>query len=131
MNNDALSVSPLPELGHTKSLQCYLDKWLGKDYSVYTSNSILTDTTFGYATSKPDLVFYHKDNFIFKKMLTGGMSPMDVDPNDNVTASPLVDKELPTSTLLWRESKQSRRGTGHSNYVTSCNLFGGKGRISF
>ena len=82
VNNSAVSVFSLPELGYTKSLQCYLDRWLGLNFCVCTSNLILTDSTVGFATSKPDLILYHKDNFVVEKEIVGGICPMDPDIND-------------------------------------------------
>ena len=79
IESNSLSVFKLPEIGHSRGLIYYLESWLGHQFYVFSSESLLDKPLCEFASSKLDIVFYNKDNFVVNSTLIGGVIPMEVD----------------------------------------------------
>ena len=79
------------KLDTQRDWKCYLEKWLGETFIAHSNKAILTKQLCRFSTSKPDMVFYKKDQFIVEESLVGGVCPMEVDGPSELP-SPTTDE---------------------------------------
>ena len=84
-----------------------LESVLGKAFEVISSKIILDSPLCAYATSKPDLVFYSKENFVVGNTIVGGVIPMDTDREE---MSPPPEPEENTLLGVAGEDKLIKKG---------------------
>ena len=74
-DKDTLKVTPMQiveegmgEVCHTKALASYLKKELGDNFTIFANQELLGRTLplCKYATSRPDLAFYHNKKYVYE-----------------------------------------------------------------
>ena len=103
IESNSLSAFKLHEIGHSRGLIYYLESWLGHQFYVFSSESLLDKPLCEFASSKPDIVFYSKDNFA----LIGGVIPMEVDGEPPL---PTLDPKEHTILGMVAEDKLAKSG---------------------
>ena len=106
---------PLPELASTDALKAMLPSLLGPNYEIFSNQPIVAPEiqrkeVCPFSTSRPDIVFFHRENFCVADTLLMGCVPMEIESDDS-------DNTEEQSTLLGFTGEDKRGGSNFSQLI--------------